>query len=212
MSAPYGPPQGAAARGPQAGAPGGWGPPAAPRAALGIDKILSLAVAGIGVITFFLGLLSLSSATKSVSFIAGVGWASAGFLLAGLLSVGVLLPKTGTVQFPAAVVSFSTALALLFVLFGASSVGAGFLVTLIFGFVQAIVAIVAYLLGSGVVKMAPKPPAGYGAYGYGPGYGAPQPGYPGAQPQPQPQPGYGQQPPGQGQPQGQQPQGYPPAQ
>ena len=212
MSAPYGPPQGAAAQGPPGGAPGGWGQPPAPRASLGTEKILSLAVAGIGVITFFLGLLDSSSATGSPSLFAGGGaFALAGFLVAGLLALGVILPKAGNLSFAVAVISFSTALSLLFVLFGASKVGAGFIVVLILGFVQAIVAIAAYLLGSGLIKAAPKPPPGYGNYGYGPGpgYGGPPAGYPGAQGQPPV--GYPQQQPQPGQ-QGGPQQGYPPAQ
>jgi hypothetical protein len=206
MSGPYGPPPGAAPQGP----PQGWNPAAVgpPAARFGLDKILSLVVAGLGVVILFISLLDASSAARSLSFALGFGWAPALYLSAGLLALGAVLPKTGATTFAAAVVSLSTTLALLFTLFGATGPGPGFIVTLILGFLQAAAAVAGYLFSGGIIRMTPKPPS-YGGYppGYpGQGYGPP-PGY-GQQPPPSAPPGPGQNPGQYGPPPGG-PQGYP---
>ncbi len=203
MSGPYGPPAGAPP-GQQSGPPPGWNP-GPPRAALGLDKILALSVAGLGVVLLLLGLLDAFSATRSISFALAFGWATALYLAAGLLALGALLPKAGVSSFAVAAVSLSATLVLLFAFFGATGAGPGFIVSLIVGIVQTVAATVGYLFGAGLIKMTPEPAynpygAGYPGQGYGPQQGQPQQGLP-QQGQPQQgQPQYG--PPQQGPPLG----------
>jgi hypothetical protein len=167
MSAPYGPLQGPPQGVPpgSAGASGGWTPQSPPREPFGLGKILALVV------------------------------------VAAFLALGSFLPGAGGHSFATAAVSLGGAVTLLFGLFDAtglygeaSSVGAGFIVTLIGGFLQAFVALAAYLVNAGVLKMSPKPPPGYPGYGYPPpGYSAPGYPQPGTASYPQPgTPGYPQ--------------------
>jgi hypothetical protein len=143
----------------------------------------------------------------------------------GFLAGAAVLPKSGRVLVPAAVIS--TTGALQFLVFAIANGASGILIAaVIVAFLVAVAVVGAMLLDTGLIKAPaprPTPPPGYGqpaGYGqYPQGYGQ-QGGYGGQYPQGYGQQGYGQQPPGYGQqPQpgqygqpgyGQQP-GYPPA-
>lgn len=209
MSAPYAPPSGGYPAGPPSGyqpapaGPVGYQPP---RSSMSVGTLLTIAIAGDGLFALFLGGLldGLSYGSSGVSMAASFGWATALLSIAGLLAAGSLLKRDGDQNLLIAAISLGTSLALLFALFEASkgtgSVGSGFIITLVLGFLMSGLAIVALLSGAGLIKMAPKPAAaqpgpGQVPYGYPQGY--PQPQQPGQQAMPpqaaQPGPYYGPQ-------------------
>lgn len=215
-----------------------------PEAGKGLPFFLTVGVAALGVITFLLGFapylgskpVQIGGQTVGPTITSSLFESPGGAalitiaLFAGILAGLSLLPKQNWTAVVAAS-SFAAFLAILFTSFDLDdnvSLKWGGWVVLFFSFVQAVLAVLALLFETGIVKPpAPKPatPQGYGqqpfsttgsqfqqpGYGQPAGYGQQQPasygqqgGY-GQQPQ---QPSYGQQ--GYGQPgqQPQQPAGY----
>jgi hypothetical protein len=189
--------------------------------AKGLPFFLTIGVAALGVINFLLGFLPFITANKdfhpstsnNVDFFQQGGTAPLVILLfAGAVAGASLLPKQETRHAVIAAGSVAGFLAILFQAFDLSPVEAlaGAAWALLFlAFVQAVVAVGALLLESGVVSApVPKPaaaprggfgPGGLGGYGQQPSFGAgqQQPSQP-AQPaqygqsQPAPQSAYGQ--------------------
>ncbi len=218
----------------QPGGPGQWGqapqaytppkPPKAPKPprqtpAMGLDKILALAVAVLGALNFIWGFLPAvsypsgtpSSVPKSI-FGIGPAYLVLLFLIAGLLSLGPWEPKGRGYTFPVAIISTVAAVGAVIAvisdnLFDAISSGSGdevgkgigLILLLIFGLLQAAAAIGAWLFDAGVLKQTPKGAAA----GYAPqsGFGQQTAGQAGAGYAPQQQ-GFGPPPPGFGGPQG----------
>jgi hypothetical protein len=159
-----------------------------------MPTILHLVILGLGVINFFVGFAD--------AFDGGDGYFANGstipalFLIGGLLSLPAIMPgdnkKPGIL--PAAF-SVAAMLTVLFLVFSTDpDVGTGTILLLVFGILQGLVAVGAYLLDQGIIKMpAPNP------YGHGqPGGGFPPSGQFQAPPQQQPgQPGPYGGPPGQ---------------
>lgn len=194
--------------------------------AKGLPDFLVMGVAGLGIVTFFLGFLpyygngAKGSYSKDINAFELPNTAAAflALLLAGGLLAGLsLLPKQDW-KGPAAALSIAGFLGTLFISFSAEDglkLKVGAIAIMVLGFAQSVAAVVAVLFESGLLKPpAPKPQAaGYPGYQSGAGYPQQQ-GYPQAggysqqqgQQYPQ-QPGYPQQQPGQQYPQ-QQP-GYP---
>ncbi|MFC5286166.1 DUF5336 domain-containing protein [Actinokineospora guangxiensis] len=191
------------------GAPGGYpgpgqqppqayGPPPTTGPKFTIAQMLHLGVAGLGVLNFFLGF---ADAAGGGNYFDGASLIPGFFLVAGLVSLKVILPgedkKPGLLA-PAFAVT--AALTVLFGMFGFVD-GTGAVLLLIFGLLQAAAAVAAFLFDTGIAK--PPAPAQQVPYGQPGGYnpasgqfGQQQP-HPGQAPQ---QPGqYGQQPPPSGQ-------------
>lgn len=196
---------------------------ATPRPALDLGKLLALAVGGLGVLNFIWGFLpyltnNTGRTSESVSvFGFGPAYAPVLFLVAGVMALAPFLPKAELAPLLVAVLSAGTAIAvlvatisdgLLELVGGSENVnrGAGLILLLITGLLQAVLAVAAYLFGSGVIKPShglsnlaasgsggaqsgggqasgayggpPSAPSGYGAQGYGPyGYGPGGSGY-----------------------------------
>lgn len=205
------------------------GPPAPPAGGGGmkisLPQILFLATAGLGLLNLFLGFANFSAAPDAAqlpegvevpeSAQSGVGFYESGimawlpmmFFLSGLAALLTILPGEHKPGPWPAIFSLGILLPFLFVTFaGEDSYGAGAVMILIFGIVQTLVAVAAYLFDENIVK-PPQPssqPAGqpgqFGQPGQG-GFGQPgpqsggfpQPGQPG-QPGPQGQPGQPPQP------------------
>ncbi|HEY8371662.1 MAG TPA: DUF5336 domain-containing protein [Pseudonocardiaceae bacterium] len=168
MSVPYGAPQAQPPQQPpqqQFGTPGQpqqqFGVPGQPTAgALDLPKILYLVTAGLGVLILFLGFAPL---TGSTSFYEGFFFAWVPTLLAigGLTALPVILPGDTKPGFLPAAISVGAILAVTFSTFATDGdIEAGGVLILIFGWLEAIAAVVAYLAAIGVIKMQPKP-AGY---------------------------------------------------
>lgn len=192
----------------QPGQPGSYGvpvqPPQQPQPPAGqapavksgkptnIGLVLYLVTAFLGLANLFLGFASLGTDTTGAAssfFESAVGWIPALLFVSGLAALFVVLPgdqKPG--PWPAAL-ALGSVLPYLFTVFSLTAeLAIGGILVLVVGFVQLIVAVVAYLYAAGVIK-APAPKAA--AYGQQQPFGQ--------------QPGYGQQPPhGQQPPQGQQ--------
>jgi hypothetical protein len=156
-------------------------------------------VAGLGLLNFFLGFADAADLPEgysgNASFFSNGSVLPGLFLLAALFSLPVILPgekKKPGISPPAfAVTGMLTVLFLSFTADG--DLGIGAILLLIFGILQAIAAVGAYLLDEGVVKMpAPNP------YGHMPpgGQFPPSGQFPAPPPQ-QPQPGQFGAPPGQ---------------
>ena len=187
----------------------------------GPARLLALGAAGLALVIYLLAFFD--------AFGIGTGLGGALLLAGGLLAGASVLPRSGRVLLPAAVVMVTGVLLLLLTVVSLTSSEfegptAIAVVAVVLGFVAAALAVGAFLMDAGVIKAPARrpagPPAGYGqtgGYGYGqqpgyggqygqqPGYGQQQPGY--AQQQ---QPGYGgqygqQQQPGYGQQPGQAP-------
>jgi hypothetical protein len=203
MTFPGGAPGGYPGQGPQQQPPfPGYGPPPAGGGGmkLSLPTILHLVVAGLGLVSFFMGFADVWD--NDVTGFGG-GYFSFGaavlpgiFLLGGLFSLPAILPgenkKPGIA--PAAFALTGWLSVLFFVFSTEPDVGTGTILMMIFGFLQTAGAVAAYLFDEGILKVpAPNP------------YGHQQPGgqYPpsGQFPAPPPQ----QAPPGQfGAPPGQQ--------
>jgi hypothetical protein len=173
-------PQGAPGFGP--GQPGGYptqggwsGAPAAPakpRAALGLDKILALAVAVLGLLNFiwgFLSAISVPNATGDVPsvFGFGLGYLPALFFVAGLVALAPWEPKASPSGFLVMVLSVVTAITTVIVAISDNLVsvssstvsnGIGLILLMIFGIIQALAAVGAWLYDAGILKAAAKPP------------------------------------------------------
>jgi hypothetical protein len=194
MTFPGGAPGGYPGQGPQQHQPGPYGPPPGGGKKLDVGKILHLAVAGLGLINFFVGFADVYDGSDGYfangSLIPGV------FLLGGLFSLPAILPgENKKPGIPPAAFSVVAMLTVLFLTFSTDpDVGTGTILLLVFGILQGIAAVVAFLLDNGIVKVpAPNP------YGHGqPGGGFPPSGQFPAQPLQQPgQPGPFGAPPGQ---------------
>lgn len=169
---------------------------------LDIGFIAYLAVAGLGLLNLFLGFASVGSGT---GFYEGrVGWIPALFLISGLAAVLGLLPGDQKPGAWPAIFALTGMLTFLFTVFQSDfELEAGGVMVLVFGILQALVAVGAYLLDAEIIKLPAPGQGGQGQFGRQPGpYG--QPGQFG-----QPHGGFGQ--PGQSQP-GQPQQGQPQAQ
>jgi hypothetical protein len=165
---------------------------------LGLPTILHLVILGLGVINFFMGFADVFDGSDG--YFANGSAVPALFLLGGLFSLPAILPgdnkKPG---FPPAAFSVAAMLTVLFLVFSADpDMGTGTILLMVFGILQGLGSVGAYLLDQGIVKM-PQP----NPYGQQPGGMYPPSGQFPAQP-PQ-QPGqFGQQPGQPGPPPGQQ--------
>ncbi|MGB3440289.1 MAG: DUF5336 domain-containing protein [Actinophytocola sp.] len=191
MTFPGGAPGGYPGQGPQQHQPGPYGPPPGGGMKLGLPTILHLVILGLGVINFFVGFADVFDGGDS--YFANGSTIPAFFLLGGLFSLPAILP--GDNKKPGiAPVAFSVTgmLTILFLTFSADpDVGTGTILILVFGILQGLGSVGAYLFDAGILKMpAPNP------YGQ-PGGGFPPSGQFPAPPPQQPQPGQFGAPPGQ---------------
>lgn len=180
---------------------------------LDIGLIAYLAVAGLGVLNLFFGFASVTANANFFELLNG--WVPGLLFIAGLTAVFGVLPGDQKPGAWPAVLSAGAVVPFLFFVFSTDAdLGTGSVLLLIFGTVQLLAAVGAYLLDAGVVTL-PKPGQQQPAYGQQPGYGQAgygQPGQPAGQqghfgqPAHPGQQGQGQGQPGQGQP-GQQGQG-----
>jgi len=138
------------------------GDPAPPKSGtdMGLDKILYLATAGLGVLILLLGFTPMSAQYNTgLSFYQGAfGWIPATYLIAGLIAALVLMPGTAKPGPLPAIVSVGATLPYLFMIFSVSGLGFGGIIVLILGILQTGVAVTAFLLDAGIVTPpAPKP-------------------------------------------------------
>jgi hypothetical protein len=155
-------------------------------------------VAGLGLLNFFLGFANIADAPEGydgTSFFAQANTIPALFLLAGLFSLPAILPGETNKKpgIPPAAFAVAGMLTILFLAFTADGdLGIGSILLIIFGILQGIAAVVAYLFDQGILKMpAPNP------YAHQPGGQFPPSGQFPAPPPQQPQPGQFGAPPGQ---------------
>jgi hypothetical protein len=128
-----------------------------------VPVILHLVVAALGLINFFVGFADAYDGGDS-AFFANGSVIPALFLLGGLFALPVILPgenrKPGLA--PAAL-SVAAMLTIMFFTFSSDpDVGTGTILMLIFGILQGLVAVAAYLLDEGIVKMPAPNPYGHG--------------------------------------------------
>ncbi|WP_156757836.1 DUF5336 domain-containing protein [Actinokineospora pegani] len=195
---------------PGGGAPGGYpGPgqqqqpafapaqPTGPGVKLSLAQILALVGAGLGLLNLFLGFAPVGSGGSGF-YGNVVGWIPALLFIGGALNLAAILPGDKKLGLAPSVVTAGGALSFLFTVFAIDgSLGTGSVLILIFGLIQLVVVVGAYLFELGVIKPpAPKPQV--------PQYPQsnpfpPQPGQPGGfnPPSGQFQSPYGQPPPGQ---------------
>lgn len=203
MTFPGGAPGGYPGQGPQQPPfPGpGYGPPPGGGMKLGVPAIAHIAVAGLGVLNFFLGFASVADVPSgyegNVSFFGNGSLIPGMFLLSALFTVPAILPgenkKPGIAAPAFAVTGMLTVLFLAFTADG--DLGVGAILVMVFGILQGLVSVGAYLLDEGVIKMpAPNP------YGHQPPPGGQYPPsgqFPAPPPQQPQQPGQFGAPPGQ---------------
>lgn len=156
---------------------------------LGLPVIMHLVVGGLGLINFFVGFADIYDGGDDSYFSSG-NVVPAMFLLGALFSLPAVLPgnnkKPGLA--PAAF-SVSAMLTVLFFTFSTDpDLGVGTILLMIFGILQGIASVVAYLFDQGIIK--PPAPNPYGQPGgmYPPSGQFPQP-PPGQFGQPGPPPG-----------------------
>lgn len=158
MTYPGGAPGGYPGQGPQQPLQGpGYGPPPRSGTKLGLPQMLTMAIAGLGLINFFVGFADIYDGADQ-SYFGAPTPVPALFLLGGLFVLPALLPggesKTGIA--PAAF-SVTGMLTVLFFVFATDpDLGVGSILLLIFGILQGAVAIAAYLFEAGILK-APVP-------------------------------------------------------
>lgn len=162
---------------------------------LDLDLILWLVIAFLGLLILFLSFLSLGGGASFYEL--RVGWVPGLYFLAGLTALLGVLPGDGKPHLWPAMISVTATFTFLFSVFeAAGSLGTGGVMIMIFGIIQTLVAIAAYLFVQKIIKLpAPRPAyqqGGYGQQGWGPqqqGFGQPgqQPGgqQPGGQQQAQ---------------------------
>jgi hypothetical protein len=199
MTFPGGAPGGYPGQGPQQQPPfpgpgPSYGPPPGGGTKLSLPTILHLVVAGLGLINFFVGFADAYDGGDS-GFFANGSMLPALFLLGGLFSLPAILPgenkKPGLA--PAAF-SLTAMLSIMFFMFSTDpDVGTGTILLLIFGILQGVAAVVAYLFDHGIIKAPAPNPYGHQSHG---GQFPPSGQFPAAPPQ-QPQPGQFGAPPGQ---------------
>ena len=199
-------PGGYSGQGPQQPQPGpGYGHPVGGgQRQLNIPGIAYLVTAGLGVLNLFLGFAPLSGKVSFYESLAG--WVPALLLISGLTALFNIVPGDAKPAMWPAIFAAGGTIPFLFTVFQADGdLGTGGVMILIFGILQLLAAVGAYLLDAGIIKMPPpsqpvpygQPPGGYGPP---PGQYPQQPGQygqPGAQTQYQPQPGQFPPPPGQ---------------
>lgn len=194
MTFPGGAPGGFPGQGPQQPGPGYGPPPNAKKLQPGL--IAHMAVAGLGLLNFFMGFADIWDG-ELAGFSGYFSFAStipAIFLLAGLFSLPAILPgdnkKPGIA--PAAFGVTGMLTVLFFTFSTDADVGVGTILLMIFGILQGLASVAGYLFDEGIIKMpAPNP------YGQQPGgmyppsgqFPAPPPAQPGQQ-----QPPFGAQP------------------
>jgi hypothetical protein len=193
MTFPGGAPGGYPGQGPQQPlqGPGGYGRPPGSGNKLGLPQIAHLVTAGLGVLILFLAFASVADGVGASFYENLLGWVPAMMLAGGLLSAKVILPgedkKPGLL--PVALI-VPAGLAFLFTVFTSDGdLGAGGIMVMIFGILQMIAAVAAYLMDAGIVK--PPAPNPYGQQGQPGGMYPPS----GAFQQQHPQPGQFGQPP-----------------
>lgn len=202
MTFPGGAPGGYPGQGPQQHQPGPYGPPPGGGMKLGLPTILHLVILGLGVINFFMGFADMWDDEGSGQFSFLAGYFATGsalpalFLLGGLFSLPAILP--GDNKKPGiAPVAFSVTgmLTILFFSFATDpDLGVGAILLMVFGILQGLGAVGAYLLDQGILKMPTPNPYGHGQ----PGGGFPPSGqFPAPPPQQPQQPGQFGAPPGQ---------------
>ncbi|WP_026422488.1 DUF5336 domain-containing protein [Actinokineospora inagensis] len=176
---------------PQPQPPQGFGPPPGPVGSkFTLAQTLHLVVIGLGALNLFLGFAPISAGYSFYE--SGFGWVTALLFAGGLLALPAVLAGDKKVGLPSVAVVLSATLAFLFTVFTfPGDLKAGGIMVLIFGLLQAIAAVVAYLFEAGVLK-PPAPQQHHGHFGQPGGYNPPsgqfqQPGY--GQPQPPVQPG-----------------------
>jgi hypothetical protein len=194
MTFPGGAPGGYPGQGPQQPPfPGpGYGPPQGGGTKLGLPTILHLVVAALGLINFFVGFADAYDDVGG-SFFENGSVLPALFLLGGLFSLPAILPgenkKPGLA--PAAF-SVAAMLTILFFTFSTDAdVGTGTILLMIFGILQGLAAVAAYLFDQGILKMPAPNPYGHQSPG---GHFPPSGQFPAPPPQ---QPGQFGAPPGQ---------------
>jgi hypothetical protein len=158
MTFPGGAPGGYPGQGPQQQPPfpgPSYGPPAGGGLKLGLPTIAHLAVAGLGLLNFFLGFATVTESGSA--YFEGLITVPALFLIAGLFSLPAILPgenkKPGIA--PAAFALGSWLSVLFFVFSTEADLGVGTIMYIIFGLVQTAAAVGGYLFDAGILK----PPA-----------------------------------------------------
>ncbi|OLR90549.1 DUF5336 domain-containing protein [Actinokineospora bangkokensis] len=182
----------------------GYAQPAAPGTKLTPAQILSLVVAGLGLLNLFLGfapVADVSGAGNASYFGNGLGWIPALLCIGGALCITAVLPGDKKIGLLPPVVVVVTTLASLFSTFTTDyDMGAGAILILIFSLLQTLTIVAAYLFELGVLKppqpsqqvpvyphtgQFPPPPGGFNPPSgqFQSPYGQPQPA-PGQQPGP----------------------------
>lgn len=172
MTFPGGAPGGYPGQGPQQPPPfpgPGYGPPPGGGLKLGLPAIAHLAVAGLGLLNFFLGFATTTDG--GFAYFEGLIAVPAMFLIAGLFSLPAILPgENKKPGIPPAAFALGSWLTVLFFVFSTSSdLGVGTILYIIFGLLQTAAAVGGYLLDAGIIKPpAPKqyvPPMGGQQFG-----------------------------------------------
>lgn len=180
--------------------PGQAPAPAQPRKPLDLGLIFYGVVALLGLINLFVAFAELASGTGFYDNLGVFGWIPALLFISGLSALIGVLPGDEKPGAWPAIFALGVVLPFLFSIFASDQeLETGGILVLVFGILQVLLAIVAYLFGSGVVK-PPQPqqqpafsqqPGPFGQPGFGqpqqPEFGQPQQGF--GQPQ---QPGFGQ--------------------
>lgn len=136
---------------------------------ISLPQILFLATAGLGLVNLFLGFAEFSGP----GFYEGVAtaWLPMMFFLSGLAALPTILPGEHKAGPWPALLALGVLLPFLFITFASeASYGAGAIMILIFGIIQTLVAVAAYLLDENIIKPPqPSPQSGpYGQPGFGP--------------------------------------------
>ncbi|MFO7193485.1 MULTISPECIES: DUF5336 domain-containing protein [Thermocrispum] len=157
-----------------------------------IGMILNLVVAFLGLLVLFFGFINLGGDRSFYEY--SLGWVPGLYLLAGLAAlIGILPGDAKTGAWPAAV-SLTATFGFLFTVFEITGeMQAGGVLVLIFGILQTLVAVAAYLFGEQIIKLPAGGQPGFGQPGFGQpgGFGPQQPqqhqqfGQPGGQQQAQ---------------------------
>jgi hypothetical protein len=195
MTYPGGAPGGYPGQGPQQPhqAPG-YGRPPASGTKLGLPQIMYLVVGGLGLINFFCGFADIYDGADG-SFFGAPTPVPALFLLGGLFVLPAVLPGgSGKAGISPAAFSVTGMLTVLFFTFSTDpDLGVGSILLLIFGILQGIAGVGAYLFEAGIIK-PPVPGGGQPPQQFGhqqPGMYPPSSPFPAQQPPPgqYPQPG-----------------------
>lgn len=191
MSFPSGAPGGFPGQGPQYPQQGSG--PTTGGVKLGMPQILFLVTAGLGLLNLFLGFAAVGlGGGDSAFYEGGVGWVPGLLFMSGLAAALAILPGDNKPRAWPAIFSLGVMLPFLFTVFQSDGdLETGGIMILIFGLVQMLVAIAAFLFDEGIIKPpAPQPspygqpqsPYGQQQFGQPQGqFGQPQFGQPGGQ-------------------------------